>query len=155
VLPDCTGQHSGISAPDLSALPDAVRDKALQLFQAATTCDAGALIAMEAEDGTSSLRSASPEEFWTRGPDDPNYLSLVSLLAQTTPASVGEGSDRLWVWPSVYFPEHAHDATAWAELRRSALWSSLYADMQARGEYLGWRVGIREDGTWQFFTGGD
>ncbi len=61
----------------------------------------------------------------------------------------------LYVWPSA----HAKKPAQWTEEDRKAL-EQLYTEEEIRkfeqaGSYLGWRVGIRKDGTWLFFVAGD
>ena len=61
----------------------------------------------------------------------------------------------LYVWPSA----HAKKPAQWTEEDRKAL-EQLYTEEEIRrfeqaGSYLGWRAGIRKDGTWLFFVAGD
>jgi hypothetical protein len=61
----------------------------------------------------------------------------------------------MYVWPAA----HAKDPSAWTEGDLADL-RLLYSDDDIRsfeelGGYLGYRVGIREDGTWLYFIAGD
>jgi hypothetical protein len=63
--------------------------------------------------------------------------------------------DGIYVWPSVQAkPPESWTAEDVAPLRQLYSEQEIESFRQAGG-YLGWRAGIREDGTWLFFVAGD
>ena len=62
---------------------------------------------------------------------------------------------NVYVWPSVF----GRPPSRWTAEERRRL-RNFYSEAEIRsferlGDYLGWRVGIRRDGTWLFFVSGD
>jgi hypothetical protein len=79
----------------------------------------------------------------------------VPILGDMLPTVLGTPfgrRDDVYVWPSAVGKAPGD----WTPEDRAAL-RLLYSDEDIRafesaGTYLGWRVGIREDGTWLFFV---
>ncbi|ACZ29373.1 hypothetical protein Xcel_0334 [Xylanimonas cellulosilytica DSM 15894] len=157
---DCSAA-GGSTDVDLTGLPEPAQQTLRTLVQAAAACDADTLIALAQRDGTHlNFGANDPVETWTlpdAEADEPVYEILRALLTQTSwaPYTI-ESADDAVVWPRVFTPENAEDDAAWQEaIDAGAVPADLAADMRAAGEYLGWRVAITAEGTWQFFTGGD
>jgi hypothetical protein len=126
------------------------------LLEAAVACDSATLVDLATSDGTSlSFGGGSPEELLGLPDVEGRYLALAVLLSGTTPATTTvEGQGPVTVWPAA-FAEGATDAD-WQEIVDAGLYTQAEVDqMRAGGGYYGWRVGIAEDGTWQFFIAGD
>jgi hypothetical protein len=83
----------------------------------------------------------------------------VPVLGDILPIVLGTPfakQDDIYVWPSAA----AKEAPDWTEDDLESM-RALYTDEEIEsmretlGGYLGWRVGIREDGTWLYFVAGD
>lgn len=151
-------QVPGDMDPDFSGLSGPAAETATTLLGAAIACDDETLIAF-AEGTNLTFGDSSAEEFWTLpGAEEHEdvYAILARLLtlveAAELPAS-GE-APAMYVWPRLQAGEDS-DA-AWQEVVDAGIVTQEQADqMRAGGGYMGWRLGITEDGTWQFFVGGD
>ena len=98
--------------------------------------------------------SGDPVGYWRRLEDE----GEVPILGDILPTVLGTPfarQDDIYAWPSAF----AREPRAWTAEDREAL-RLLYspediASFEEAGGYLGWRVGIRADGTWLFFVAGD
>ena len=80
------------------------------------------------------------------------------ILGDYLPVILGGPSAKrrdVYVWPSAY----GKSPSTWTAEDRQSL-RNLYTEQEIRaferaGDYLGWRVGIRNDGKWLFFVAGD
>lgn len=136
-------------------LPDATLDTAAFLLDAAVRCDEQLVTTAATEsDTTFFFGNATVGEVFAL-PEDPAedpaaWEAMARLLGATTPVEV----DGTWAWPAA----HGADASEadWQELVDSGLYTQSQVEQLRTGEgYLGWRVGIAADGTWQFMTAGD
>lgn len=154
----CSAAGLSADADSQPALPTPAAETREQLIQAAVACDFEALGELAGDDFTPSFGDArDPVALW-RGAEadgDEPLRALVELLS--TPHATRDGGDAdLVVWPAAY----ARDS--WDEVsaeERQAL-RPLYDDEDFErfaefGSYIGYRVGIRGDGTWLFFVAGD
>lgn len=155
---DCSA--SGLSVDDVPDLPEAVARTRRAIAEAAAECDYDALARLAADDGFTHSFGAGgdPAESWRReeaGDGEPLRF-LVELLDR--PHSTVEAADgpTQYVWPSA-FAYQSWDAVPDGE--REAL-RPLYDDQDFAsfenfGGYIGYRVGIEDDGSWRFFVAGD
>jgi hypothetical protein len=147
------------NAPPAEALPSAVESTRAAIIEAARLRDWKALRALiPARFEFSFGLSDDPIRYWKdrQAEGEPVMDILVTLLegpwAPNEPTNEGK---ILYVWPG----PAVKSADEWtrediAILRRvaSAREIELYRDL---GYYIGWRVGIWEDGTWSSFIAGD
>lgn len=132
-------------------LPDVVAATRQTLFEAAVSCDYETLAGIVSRDGTTTGFGTSPApDLWieaARNGQDP--LLTLAWLLNTRPAA----SDGVWSWPAVHVDPA--DEESWAEL--DSVFPADVIDQLRRfpDSYLGYRVGITDDGTWQFFVAGD
>jgi hypothetical protein len=144
---------------DQAGLPAAVAATRAVIFAVAPTCDFGTLSELTSNAGFrySFGVDDDPEGFWTER--EVMGVPLMQILARTLNLSYEiienpDGPD-LYVWPGA-FPY------AWEEVpddRRAEL-AEIYSEEEIQGyaefgAFIGWRVGINEDGEWQFFVAGD
>jgi hypothetical protein len=160
---DCTAADLDVDEPDLSVLPEPVQATAADLLAAALACDDEALVAMSTEDDTFlSYGGTEGPEFWTL-PDAEQYENVyakLALLITDTRWIADPPSDQgpyTYTWPRVHSQEWSESDEAWREVVDAGVVSEEYAEEMRllHGQYLGYRLGIHEDGTWQFFVAGD
>lgn len=134
---------------EVAALRDFLADAALR-------CDEQLLFTAieESEMFTYSFGDeGDPIGYWWELEDagDEPYRRIVDVLS-TTPALADGG--EVWVWPGVTTgraetrtPERLAELDGWTE----------QDDLSSLDEvgYLGWRIGISDDGEWRFFVRGD
>lgn len=165
------GPHGGgCSADELSAqaspgpdVPDAVLQTRQAIVDAAVACDYGALAELAAAGDDPFTYSfgdgGDPAAHWRRleveETEQPPLRYLVELLRAPHGQREVEGQ-TVYAWPSAFLYED------WAEVPQAdkdAL-SSLYGEedftfFERFGGYVGYRVGIAEDGEWLYFVAGD
>lgn len=138
--------------PAQPELPPAVAATRQAIFAAATACDFTALDDLapptlrysfgENVDAVAAWRAAE-----ARG--EPVLRWMAAVLAAEPAHEHG-----LWVWPGFFLRPVAEWSAA---DRREAerLLGEDFAALTGSGAYLGYRVGVAEDGTWQYFVAGD
>jgi hypothetical protein len=138
------------------ALPEAVAKKKDAIVAAAHAFDYEGLEALldPAEFTYSFGESGDPVGYWRRLEEEAEVPILGDYLPVILGAPFAKQKD-IYVWPSA----HAKKPSEWSARDRRWL-SNLYTEDEIRGfeqagSYLGWRVGIRDDGTWLFFVSGD
>lgn len=157
---DCSASTLTAAEGDFSGLPEDAARAAAFLLDAALRCDEPLLATAAAEsDTTLTFGDADPYEFFglPEG-DDPIYAILVTLLTEVSSAPQGAGEDpEIHVWPTVATATAADDDAAWQEVVDAGLLTDDEATQmrEAGAGYLGWRLGIRADGTWMFLVAGD
>jgi hypothetical protein len=137
-------------------LPDAVIAKRDAIVAAAHARDYGALEALldPATFSYSFGEEGDPIGYWRELED----VGEVPILGDYLPGFLAMPFAKLgdiYVWPSV----HAKLPKTWIPQDTDPL-ASFYTQEELEsfrqlGSYLGWRVGIREDGTWLYFVSGD
>jgi hypothetical protein len=157
---DCSTDNFDVVPPDLSGLPDPVRATATELFDAAADCDDTALTERAETDGTSTnFGGRTAAEFWgLPGAEEhePVYQLLAQLVTATDWTDDTTGDGTTYIWPRVASSEHADDDAAWQDvIDAGVIDADLADDMRQNEGYLGWRLGIHEDGTWWYFIAGD
>lgn len=156
--PTCSTDGSATDGADLDGLPVAVRDTAMFLLDAAVQCDQEQLASAATEAGTSlSFGDVTPERAFALPEGDERYVAIVTLLTRLPYAADTQDGSTTYVWPRVHAREWADSDEAWQEVADAGLHdAAMLAEMRGAGSgYLGWRLGITEDGTWQFLIAGD
>jgi hypothetical protein len=101
-----------------------------------------------------------PIAYWkeaaANGPDDP-FQRLEAVLQ--LPYTLVEDAvvEDEYVWPFAYdrLPEDLTAEERADLVAAGAITQDQLDQMMSLGHYLGWRAGIRSDGTWIFFVAGD
>lgn len=143
--------------PDLTGPANQTRR---DIAAAAVACDYQRLAALGADDFTYSFGDAGdPAGFWRREEQrgDPVLATLVTLLAldvHVDEAAAGEDpmAGTLYTWPRAF---EQPTGVARAELEEAFGADRVAGWFTPDGDYLGWRVGIRGDGSWVFYVAGD
>lgn len=157
---EVTCSASGIERPGPQPeLPDAVAETRAAILTAALACDIEGLAALTAPSFTASFGGCEPVEIWTAGEedfDDEPLRVLVELLRlRPTMGSDGAGGNE-YLWPPAFGYDTWEDVP---EADRDPL-RVLYDDdafeqFSDFGGYIGYRIGITEDGAWTVFVAGD
>jgi hypothetical protein len=95
-----------------------------------------------------------PIGYWRRLEEKAEVPVLGDILPTVLSGPWATQGD-IYVWPSV----HGKPPSEWTPEERRWL-RNLYTEREIRsfernGHYLGWRTGIRKDGTWLYFISGD
>jgi hypothetical protein len=137
-------------------LPRAVADKRDAIVIAAKRMDYATLKALldRATFSYSFGESGDPIGYWRRLEHEGEVPFLGDYLPTILSAPFARRG-AIYVWPAAYARKPSH----WTAADRRWL-MSFYSKQEIRGferagAYLGWRVGIRKDGTWLFFVAGD
>jgi hypothetical protein len=149
-------------------LPPAVAEMRNRIVRAALRCDYDALnvLALDGRDFFSYSfgdPEDEPGDYWRMIEQaKPRFRQpVLSLLVQTFDLSYctqrfedpdGEGMVTQYVWPSADCDTPTEEQ--WAEVE------GVYSDeeiqtMKDFGGFIGWRIGILEDGDWTFYIAGD
>ena len=156
---DCSTQGADVSGADLDRLPAEARETATFLLDAANRCDEQLLATAAAESDTSlGFGGEDPHEAFGLPDGDERYTALVTLLTELPyAAQADDATPATFVWPRVATGDWQDDDTAWQEPVDAGLLSAgeAAAMRDAGNGYLGWRIGIRGDGTWMFLVAGD
>lgn len=159
-LASCSTDHARYTLSAQPALPAPVARTRQELFDAATSCDFEQLGAIAARntDGFAFTFGAEtdPVAYWKSIDAKERTLDILARILTTPFVKTNQGGVA-YAWPSVY-----HDtptAAEYADLVASGAYTQAEVDafQQPNGGigYLGYRVSIAPDGTWQFFTVGD
>jgi hypothetical protein len=137
-------------------LPPAVAAKRDAIVSAAHAFDYDRLETLldSAHFSYSFGESGDPVGYWRRLEEEGEVPILGDYLPVILSAPFARRGD-IYVWPSAY----AKKPSEWTAEDRRWL-RNFYTEKEIRGferagDYLGWRVGIRKDGTWLFFVSGD
>jgi hypothetical protein len=144
------------TTPAENALPAAVAEKREAIVAAAHALDYARLeTLLDPKTFSYSFgENGDPVGYWRRLEEEGH----VPILGDYLPVVLGSPHAMrgdIYVWPSAYGKKPA----SWTEEDRQSL-ANLYTEQEIRaferaGDYLGWRAGIRKDGTWLFFVAGD
>jgi hypothetical protein len=148
---------SEVAAPQTAEdLPDAVAETRDAIIAAAMACDFDMLESVAGESFSTSFGGGGSENLsiWNDRGLDPTVtlLHLLDMSHATVPDPAGD----IYVWPAAYA------YATWEQVDQDDL--DELAMIHSEGEldsfasangYLGWRIGISEDGTWLFFIAGD
>ena len=153
---DCSAY--GVARPEQPAgLPPAVADTWQRLVDAAAMCDFDALEAMGKQATISYGLPLGAEDLRQKERAGEGRMGLLLKVLALSHARLEQGEPAI-VWPAI----HAHAADGWAgvtdadraELRAIHTPEEI-AQFDEFEMYYGWRVGITESGTWQYFVAGD
>ncbi|MFN2524778.1 MAG: hypothetical protein ABR505_00715 [Actinomycetota bacterium] len=145
-------------------LPPAVAEMRLEIARLAAACDYEGLesLALEGRDFFSFSFGAdeSPAEYWRR--DDRRFEVLATLVkvfelpyvTSDLQESPEEPKSVVYSWPSANGPNPTDED--WQLLIDAGLYNEREVRrMQQFGGYIGYRIGIVEDGDWIYFIAGD
>lgn len=73
------------------------------------------------------------------------------------PHTVVDGGDAgdIYVWPFAYDRPYESLSSAELEALTAAVGEDMMSFYEQSGSYVGYRLGIREDGTWLYYVAGD
>jgi hypothetical protein len=153
--PSASGTNTS-TIPAENALPPPVAEKKEAIVAAAHALDYKRLeTLLDPKTFSYSFgESGDPVGYWRRLEEE----AEVPILGDYLPVVLGSPHARRgdnYVWPSAY----GKKPSAWTDEDRRAL-ANLYSEQEIKqfedaGDYLGYRAGIRKDGTWLFFVAGD
>lgn len=154
---------SDAAAPDADAEPEPEPDPLASLSSEALATREALLAAATAEDLDAVGALIPTETLFTSnyGGEDGHVAYYEALEADVLAEAVAllEGDfvqlDDITVWPAVYARVPfavADDERAELEARFGA---EALAGWEEAGSYLGWRIGITDDGDWIFLVSGD
>ena len=137
-------------------LPEAVAQTRAAILEAAQLRDYEALEALIPAEGFTFSYGAgdSAIDYWkdleAAGEAPLRTMGALLLLEHTR-------AEDIYVWPWAYDKDPADltDAEKDFLAGAGAATRKQLDQMAELGHYLGWRLGIREDGTWMFFVAGD
>jgi hypothetical protein len=137
-------------------LPQAVDDTRRALIRAAESRDYGALRKLIPKAGFTYTYGAGrdPVTYWRELEDNGERpLETLAALLQLPHTKAQD----IYVWPWAYDLDPAELTRREREILAAAGAATVdqLNQMAEFGHYLGWRVGIRSDGTWIFFVAGD
>ncbi|MBD8877913.1 hypothetical protein [Roseibium polysiphoniae] len=148
---------------DPSLLPTPVARMRSQLLDAAISGDIERLrMVLESNEvppTLSLIEIGDPIEFLKESSGDPDGLEILAILADTLDAGflhadVGTAQE-MYIWPYfARYPFHALTADQKVEMYRIVT-AADFAEMEAFGVWLFYRVGIGKDGTLHYFVAGE
>jgi len=140
----------------IEGLPAAVAEKRDAIIAAAASCDIETLQRLAADPFTTSYGWGGSENLviWNDKGLEPTKTLL--LLLDMRYATVEGENGSIYVWPAALTYESWNETTEKERNELAQIHSEGELDLFAHGEaYLGWRVGIDEDGNWLYFVAGD
>jgi hypothetical protein len=159
--PACSAAALDATPPPQAGLPPDVAQTRQGIVAAATACDFERLGDIASAGGSKFTHSfgngGDPAAHW-RGLEqtgDEPLRYLVELLSRPY-RSVAGADPAVFTWPSA----HAYDSWDAVPPTEQEALRPLYGESElesfdAAGAYLGYRVGIRQDGEWMYFVAGD
>ncbi|MEU2199917.1 hypothetical protein [Isoptericola sp. NPDC019482] len=165
---DCSAAEIDAGVPDLSEVDEPARSTAATLLNAALECDDNTLVALAEEAGRDDLNwgGRSPQELLGlpgAEADEDVYAILARLLGGTTPCVIeaeaegDAGVERAYSWPRMYPGGCSATAEDWQDaVDAGAITVQESEEMREAGlgGYEGWRVVIRDDGSWMQLVDG-
>lgn len=135
-------------------LPEAVAETRQEIVAAASRCDYDRLAELTPPEFTYSFGDgADPAAYWREQEELGNQpLRFLAEMLERPYAT----RDGRYLWPSAFvYDDWADVPEEDREALRPLYDQDDFADFERFGAYLGYRVGIDEDGTWRFFAAGD
>lgn len=148
----------GYSRPaDDPTLPTPVASSRGALITWALDCDVAALIERAGEDFLTDFGGGGAENLQEWEVEGMGQLGTVLTLFDMSYGVLEfENRSSIYVWPAAYAYESWDDIPADEVAELKALYTSEELDlMRDAGAYLGWRMGIDEEGQWMFLVAGD
>lgn len=153
----CSADQLVLTLPEQADLPAPVAQTRSDLFEAALDCDFETLgsIAARNEDGFgfSFDDEEDPVAAWREADGRERTLDRLARLL-TAPVVVKHEGGVTYAWPSVY-TDAPTDEDYEALIETGAYTRREATAFQADGSYVGYRISIKADGTWNFYTVGD
>jgi len=150
---------AGLPMPsEQDGLPAPVAETRRAVAAAAVACDYETLEALAGPDLTTSFGGGGFDNIprWEEEGTYPALQLLVELFETPFATQDFEDLPRYYVWPSAFVYD------TWEEIPQDDLDALLTVYTQEEldqhsgfGSYALWRIGITEDGQWQFFVAGD
>lgn len=140
-------------------LPEPVAAMRRAIVEAATDCDIARLADLGADVRYSFGGGNDPTGFWREieaaGPEPLPLETMVKLLALPF-GTVQAGEITYYVWPRAF----AYDSWDSVPAEDRQALAVLYDESDQQGfaqfgAYIGYRIGITEDGSWAYFVAGD
>jgi hypothetical protein len=128
-----------------------------QLLDAAAANDYDALAALIPESGFTYTYGGpypgGPTAYWKQAAQegDPAPITALKEILGMPYTKVGDN----YVWPFAYDRNPASLTDAELDMLSRVASAQEIEQWRQSGHYLGWRAGIRSDGTWIFFVAGD
>ena len=139
------------------APPTPVQRRRRILLDAAAEGNYATLAAQIPEQGFTYTYGApfpgGPIAYWKQvaGERDPSPLAVLEAILAMPYTKVGDK----YVWPFAYDRDPALLTNDELDMLARVASPEEIRQWQESGHYLGWRAGIRSDGTWVFFVAGD
>jgi hypothetical protein len=153
----CSASALVALGPTTGDLPPAVANRRAAIAEAAQACDIERLASYTGPQFMASFEEVPPATLWreAEGRGDEPLRFLVLILGIGHSVAVLDDGRQLYVWPAAVAHRSWSDVT---EAERSAL-AGIYTNEELTrfeevGRYVGYRVGIAEDGEWQFLVTG-
>jgi len=159
---DGPGAPASEQAPEQEGLPHDVGVTRQRIWQAATARDFGALQALMPDGFRSSFGDENGPEaavamlrgMEQRG-EDPFGL-ILRLLAVPYGTQDPEGGPAYYAWPRPFTIEPSRWTNEDIDIMRGlGATDADIAGYREFGGYIGWRIGIRENGQWEYLIRGD
>lgn len=148
----CSAAAVAADLPAQPELPPAVAATRRAIFVAATGCDFAALDEL-APSGLSYSFGAEGDAVGHWREAEARGEPVLRRMAEVLRAAPAE-EDGLWVWPAFFLRPVAEWSAADRRQAERLLGEELDF-LTGSGAYLGYRLGIAADGTWQYFVAGD
>jgi germination protein M len=159
-LPDTTCSGAA-AAPDLveqPELPAVIDEKRAAIFAAARVCDWPTLASLLGDPFSFTFGiDEDPIAYWQEreaAGDDVMYR-LAELLNRSFGVIYADATTTYHVWPLAFLGSWSELPEAAIEELRPLYDDDDFAGFADFGGYIGYRVGILEDGTWVYFIAGD
>jgi hypothetical protein len=136
-------------------LPEAVEEMRLAIATAAAVYDYDGLAELIPAEGFTYTFGGpvegGPTAYWKQIEATENPLGALAAILEMPYTR----ADDIYVWPFAYDRDPASLTRVEREILSVVATGEELDQMAEFGHYLGWRAGIREDGTWVFFVAGD
>ena len=154
----CSGSGISPSALALSSVPQSVAQTLWEMVEAAQVCDFNALETVAGPNFTASFGGGDPAELWAyeeeNGYEPMAWLMKVLDLPHGTREVDGK---TLYIWPAAAAHDGEWDTMPeeYVDDLRDIYSEDDFEGFRQFGAYIGYRVGIYENGDWSFFVAGD
>lgn len=155
--PTATCSSTGVLRPPTPTdLPAPVLKTWQRLVDAAAACDAEAVQAMIGNQTSLSSGEAGTPDLAQLERQGEGRLGILLKVLSLSHAENTQAAPGSYAWPAAYArPTWEAVTQAERDELRAIHTPAEIAGFDAARSYMGWRVGIAADGTWQFFTAGD
>ena len=152
----CSAAPLDPALPAEPELPPSVAATRAAIARAAVACDYAALdsLAASSDFSYSFGDGGAPADYWREAEaagEQPLWYLVRTLALPSFREQYDPAEPPLFVWPSVFTDEPTEED--WAALE--GVYSIEEIEAYREIGFIGYRVGIAEDGTWKFFVAGD